>query len=395
MKKFRSIVRKSGGDKYIEEFEALDKDDAINKLQLRNLTIVSLEEIGDSEFKESKLETNFIEKNKRIILLFIITFSVLGIFAYSSFLVKREKAQKVAVEIAQLFNQVKLLNNEIGGLDAKDLEVESEIKNLCQEIIRLNKDKIYNFTILAYAHYRLKDYEKAFSLLNEALKTNERDAMAHTLLARIYNIRGDSNAALSELNMAYEFQNSEVLSYIFMTYSAVYNKLGNYKKVCEYTEKSLELDERCLTAYLTLSKIYFYDLQDYNKTVQICERGLQFYPDRYSLLFLLGNAYNLLDEPTKALDALKKTENLECGEVGQRPILLGLVYAYLKLGNYIKAREYAERNPELFSEWLPNLRKLDYMQREGKERGSDEAKKESEIIIEELIVMYRKIRIQF
>jgi len=305
------------------------------------------------------------------------------------------KTNSPEAEIAQLFNRVKLLNNETGGFDAKDLEVESEIKNLCQEIIRLNKDKIYNFTILAYAHYKLEDREKAFSLLNEALKTNERDALAHTLLARIYNIRGNCNAALSELNMAYEFQDSEVLPYIFMTYSAVYNKLGDYKKVCEYTEKSIELDERCLTAYLTLSKTYFYGLQDYNKTVQICKRGLQFYPDRCILWFFLGNAYNLLHEPTKALDALKKAENLECEEVIQNSFNLGFVFAYLELGNYIKAREYAERNPELFSEWLPNLRKLDYMQREGKERGSDEVKKESEIIIEELIVMYRKIRIQF
>jgi len=101
---FKYHTRDTKGMARDGKIEALDENDAVNKLEEQGLAVITIEITTTEKLqivKESKLETNFIEKNKRIILLFIITFSVLGIFAYSSFLVKREKAQKVAAEKAQ------------------------------------------------------------------------------------------------------------------------------------------------------------------------------------------------------------------------------------------------------------------------------------------------------
>jgi len=288
MKKFRSIVRKSGGDKYIEEFEALDENDAINKLQLRNLTIVSLEEIGDSEFKESKLETNFIKNNKKIILLFIIIFSVLGIFAYSSFLVKREKAQKVAAEKAQKETEEKA-QEDILALQEKDLFEKTKAEN-----------KIESYREFLNRYPKGKFAEQAQELLNKRYKEGV-EVCANFIIVhaeesiKICNVYSRVWQEAIESNFL-DFNTQLLLIHNKLESQGTYRELEEVKsKLTEFMKKFIEPPSKYVDVHKKIVELYGIYSQIYSLAVAPTGSLLSFNNSVSQLQSNLIKAKNELD----------------------------------------------------------------------------------------------------
>jgi len=244
-----------------------------------------------------------------------------------------------AERLKNIYSQIKTIYRQSGIIDYK-----TKIKPLCLEILQLNEKKTLNYTICGSVNYLLGNDEEAISLLKKAIELNPRDAEAYTFLARVYRRAKKYEVALDAVNTAYKFQDAEMLPLILETYGLIYVSLKDTAKSCNYLEKTLSLDPERLATSELLSTIYI-NIGNYEKTIEICERGIRLYPKEWLLLYYLGFTCNKLNRFAKAIPILEKAQH--CSEqaesVYKSRILLELARSYIQLSNLEKAKEYLSK----------------------------------------------------
>lgn len=189
----------------------------------------------------------------------------------------------------------------------------NETKN-CRDVLEKTVKKFPTNTDgllkLGELYYFVKQYELAFSKINQALKLNENLTKAYSLKGNIYKETGDTAKAISSFETALEQDNKNFSS--FLDLGLIYGARRNLIAL-EYYDNAININPMSSEALYAKAKL----LQDLNKLDEatvIYNRILKNDPQHAISLYNLGaiefsfksNPKNGLTYFTKAIDANPK-----------------------------------------------------------------------------------------
>lgn len=151
----------------------------------------------------------------------------------------------------------------------------------------------------------------------------------------------------------------QTLGLLYHLQSAIHVPQGKYSKVIQYGEKAINILEQFENppnierTYLNLSNAYQRERNDFRKTIQYLNRGIEICLNRSiidsirigNLYFLLGNAHKGLKQYKKAIKSYKQCEEYRGGIDSQLAYLLSKTY--IEKRNYKQAIEYAKKAIEI------------------------------------------------
>lgn len=196
-----------------------------------------------------------------------------------------------------------------------------------------------------YAEYGV-NLEQAIELCKRAVSITPNNAGFRDSLGWIAFKRKDYNLAESELSKAIKMRENFYDAYYHL--ATVYYTIGKLDKAAFNYEKALEINSESSEALNNLA--YLYTEQDINteKAVSMAERAVKSEPSNASYLDTLGWAHYRAKNYKKALEAVKKADELA---PGQGEILLHIGRIYLDCNDYDSAMRYLKEafrvDPEL------------------------------------------------
>lgn len=161
---------------------------------------------------------------------------------------------------------------------------------------------------LAELLYFVRQYEKAFEKINQALKINENIAKAYYLKGSIYKETGDTAKAISSMETAVEQDNRYYNAFLDLglIFAAKKSPLA-----LEYYNNAIGVDPTNPDA-LYAKGMYLQEAGQYEGAMQIYQTLLSHTPDHAHALYNMGAIeFNIQKEPKKAIDYFTKAINAD------------------------------------------------------------------------------------
>jgi tetratricopeptide (TPR) repeat protein len=186
-----------------------------------------------------------------------------------------------------------------------NLKQYSEMKEVCQEVIRAKQESPYGWNCLGLAFFGLEQYNEAMEAYNKALKDNPEFLEALNNRGYAYQKLNRYNDAIADFQKAIELDAQHTISYV------TYNNLGNlyyqqkeYQLALKAYQTSIEINNNYLSSWLGLGNVQRQIQQDkeakysYTKAVKIDRKS-------YEAWYLKGLVEEKLAEYTEALESYK------------------------------------------------------------------------------------------
>jgi tetratricopeptide (TPR) repeat protein len=176
-------------------------------------------------------------------------------------------------------------------------------KEVLDKVVKKFPENTDGLLKLGELYYFVKQYENAFSKINQALKVNENLAKAYYLKGNIYKEIGDTAKAISSLETAIEQDNTNygVFLDLGLIYAAKKNTLA-----FEYYDNAIKLNPLNSEALYAKAKLY-QDLDQMNDAELLYNRILKNDSLHTFSLYNLGAiTFGIHKEPQKALDYFSK-----------------------------------------------------------------------------------------
>jgi diguanylate cyclase (GGDEF)-like protein len=212
-------------------------------------------------------------------------------------------------------------------------------------------------TYLGYAYLNLKELNLAENKLNQALKLNEKNALAYFFLANLYFIDNDFEKTKANLHKAVEYRPNFVSALRML--AETYKNEDNLDKSAFYYNK--------LTQILPYSGYYLFQYykvldmkHDYPKAVEVLTTMIEQEPRFLQNKINLGETYAKMGKYEKAM---QEYENILRENPRYSRAIAGKASVYLKRGDYVNAfreiRQAKEIDPEnpFFGSILNEIRK--------------------------------------
>ncbi len=180
-------------------------------------------------------------------------------------------------------------------------------KDLLEQVVKKFPENTDGLLKLGELYYFVKQYENAFSKINQALKINENLAKAYYLKGNIYKEIGDTAKAISSLETAIEQDNKNagVFLDLGLIYAAKKNALA-----FEYYDNAIKLDPSNIEALYAKAKL-FQDINQIKDAVLIYNQILKNNSTHiYSIYNLGAIEFGINKNPQKALDYFTKAINI-------------------------------------------------------------------------------------
>jgi tetratricopeptide (TPR) repeat protein len=172
-------------------------------------------------------------------------------------------------------------------------------KDVLEKVVKKFPENTEGLLKLAELYYFVKQYENAFSKINQALKVNENLAKAYYLKGSIYREIGDTGKAISSLETTVEQDNKNYGAFLDLgiIYAAKKNPLA-----FQYYDNALSINPTSNDALYAKAKL-FQDLEKINDAVLIYNKILKSNPAHLFSLYNLGAIeYSINKNPKKAID---------------------------------------------------------------------------------------------
>lgn len=190
---------------------------------------------------------------------------------------------------------------------------------------------------LALFFHKLKEYEKAITLLESYLKRNQFDISARELLAKSYLIIKKYDNCYQHLSLAFKLAKEKYekkLDYDFShfrnNFGVMYHCRGEFPKAGEYYLRAKGTSKNpSKILYQNIINLYF-DMGKINLAKKELEEALERFPDSGDILFLYSKYYLRLGKIEEAIDILKRTIKKEPGLIGPYAVL-SFIYSEMLL----------------------------------------------------------------
>ncbi len=228
----------------------------------------------------------------------------------------------------------------------------SEADKNQNEAIEINDDndaRVYLVLAEAYSNLQIKDYEKAISFLNKALKINPKSTDSYILLGKIYLNKGNGSDAIKNFGNALDISktNPEALTYK----AKVYALIDNNNDAITLLNEAIAGDPDYAPAYNELAELYA-KLKDYAKATEYYAKYIDISGNtpeklkRYASMLYINKDY---EKAIKILEGLNKSDQ----DIASS--LRILAYSYLRLDDAEKSKSYFQKLFELKSaDYLPS-----------------------------------------
>ena len=228
----------------------------------------------------------------------------------------------------------------------------SEADKNQKEAIEINDDddaRVYLVLAEAYSNPQIKDYEKAISFLNKALKIDPKSTESYILLGKIYLNKGNGSDAIKNFGYALDISktNPEALTYK----AKVYALIDNNNDAITLLNEAIAGDPDYAPAYNELAELYA-KLKDYAKATEYYAKYIDISgstPEklkRYASMLYINKDYE---------KAIKILEGINNSDQDIASSLRILAYSYLRLDDAEKSKSYFQKLFELKSaDYLPS-----------------------------------------
>jgi len=190
---------------------------------------------------------------------------------------------------------------------------------------------------LALFFHKLKEYEKAITLLESYLKRNQFDISARELLAKSYLIIKKYDNCDQHLNLAFKLAKEKYekkldydFSHFHNNFGVMYHCRGEFPKAREYYLRAKGTSKKpSKILYQNIINLYF-DMGKINLAKKELEEALERFSNSGDILFLYSKYYLRLGKIEEAIDILKRTIKKEPGLIGPYAVL-SFIYSEMLL----------------------------------------------------------------
>jgi adenylate cyclase len=165
---------------------------------------------------------------------------------------------------------------------------------------------LYNQVTLSYAESPRETLEQALQFANKAIALDDKEAMAHFALGRVYTVRGEYDAAIAELRIAIDLNPSLALAHYGLGLALVQSGQPNEAISECNTAIRLSLRDPLIWAFFMVRALARLFLQDYEAAVEDARRSIRYPAATYQPYLILATALALLDRREEAKIALDK-----------------------------------------------------------------------------------------
>ena len=214
---------------------------------------------------------------------------------------------------------------------------------------------------LALFFHKLKEYEKAITLLESYLKRNQFDISARELLAKSYLIIKKYDNCYQHLNLAFKLAKEKYekeldydFSHFHNNFGVMYHCRGEFPKAGEYYLRAKGTSKKpSKILYQNIINLYF-DMGKTNLAKKELEEGFERFPSSGDILFLYSKYCLQLGKIEEAIDILERTIKKEPGLIGPYAVL-SFIYSEMLLDYGLAIRileeglRYDKTNPALLN----------------------------------------------
>ena len=140
------------------------------------------------------------------------------------------------------------------------------------------------------------DWKDEFTLFSQDVKVNKDSYIIEMGLGYAYAQKKDFDTAINHLE-----RSTQIYPYVtnFTELGTAYSQRGDFVKAEESYKNALKIKDFYLT-YENLASLYYGQLKDYEKAIEITKRGVSIYPSSSKLRFILALSYYKLNDMKNA-----------------------------------------------------------------------------------------------
>jgi len=190
------------------------------------------------------------------------------------------------------------------------------------------------YVVLADGYSKIKNYDKAVELLNEALKINQKQSSAYIALGNIYLARGNGTDAIKNFQKAIDINpgNPEPKT----RKAKVYILINNFNEAISLLNEAVQENPDYAPAYYELAELN-YSLKDYAKAADYYSSYMKNTEVTLDKKRRYASALYLNKEYQKSIDILKEVIKME----PENPLAIRvLAYSYNNLNDVTNSLNY-------------------------------------------------------
>ena len=253
--------------------------------------------------EQTKLRYLFVQKAASFIGLCLIILSLNSCFF--------DKEIKQDTEIADFRNTMLRILDSLDTPQARIKAYESVLQEIKDDKYIITERKKNNLLIdglfyISEEYYKLRNYDKAIELCNEALKLNAQSAKAYYNRGVTYQAKDDLPIALSDYTKAIDLDPDYCDAYY--NRGLVYEKLKDYNKALLDYDQALKLKPACVTdIYIGRGNVYrglndtVRAIENYDKALKSDSLNIEAYSNRGSLFAESGKYEEALTDYARAI----------------------------------------------------------------------------------------------
>jgi tetratricopeptide (TPR) repeat protein len=190
--------------------------------------------------------------------------------------------------------------------------------------------------------------------LREPVSKDRAESYYYFVLSKVSSANGDVDRALSLMKKALEYNRES--SEINLELAMLLGGMGKPQDAIAYAQEAARLDPQDAAPHWVLARLYLRAQPNLNgefaKAVQELEKIRELDPENGNVYFLLGGAYQDLNEPEKAIQAYEKYQEIVRDTDGG---YFEIARFYSGNGNTEKAIDYLKKGLEIQPDSLNSL----------------------------------------
>jgi adenylate cyclase len=167
-------------------------------------------------------------------------------------------------------------------------EDNAKARKLFEQALKIDPDYAFAWTFLGWTHFIEARFgwsespgesiKRAFKIAQRALALDDTHPAVHSLLNTIYMIQRQTDKAIAEGKRAIALGPNDALAHMLLAQTMRY--AGRFEKAVELAEKSMRLQPRYPTWYLSILCWLYYDVGKYQEAVDIIKQYMQLAENR-------------------------------------------------------------------------------------------------------------------